>query len=363
MEKRILHILNGLGDGGAETFIMNVYRSMDKQKIQFDFLLRTSNNNANLINEVRNLGANIYIVPSFPEHMLKNYFAVCKFFKNHKYDIIHVHANALIYIVPFIVGKKYGVSKCILHSHNTKAQGGIFSKLLHYWHRNFVGILADEYLACGREAGYWMFKNKKFMVLNNAIDSEKYAYNLQTRKKVREKLHYKSELIFGHIGRFVPVKNHVFLLEIFLRILEKEPEAKLMLIGRGELLNDIVERVKKLNLQDNVLFMGQRDDVYELLQAMDGLIFPSIYEGLPFTLIEAQAAGVPILASDSVSEESKITELIEFYSLDKSPSEWADRAIKLVKECQRKNTINFIKNAHYDIQDTIDKLVDCYTNK
>ena len=330
--KRILHVLNGLGSGGAESFIMNVYRNIDREKIQFDFLLRTSNNSSALIKEAEKLGANIYILSSFPRHVFKNYLEVKAFFKNHKYEVIHVHANALIYITPLIIGRKYHVAKRILHSHNTNTACGVFSNFLHYWNRNFVGLLANEYLACSNEAGKWMFKERDFLVLNNAIDVEQYVYNYKVRKDIREKLKIKDKLVFGHVGRFVEVKNHEFLLDIFKKIVEKKSDAILILVGTGKLLNQVKEKSEKLNLQEKVLFMGERNDVNNLLQAMDGFIFPSIYEGLPFTLIEAQAAGLPILASDTVSEDVKITDCIEFCSLNISPSEWADKAVEILKD-------------------------------
>lgn len=360
MMKRILHVLNGLGSGGAESFIMNVYRNIDREKIQFDFLLRTSNNSSALIKEAEKLGANIYILSSFPRHVFKNYLEVKAFFKNHKYEVIHVHANALIYITPLIIGRKYHVAKRILHSHSTNTRWGIFSNLIHYWNRNFVGALANQYFACSNEAGKWMFKERNFLVLNNAIDVERYVYNYEIRKSVREKLGIDDKIVFGHIGRFAQVKNHEFLLEVFKKIVEKKSNAILMLVGVGELLNQIKECAKKLNLYQKVLFMGERNDVSDLLQAMDGFIFPSIYEGVPFTLIEAQASGLPILASNTISRNVKITDCIEFFPLNIEPVEWANKAISMVKEQKRRNTKDMIKDAHYDINETINKLMNCY---
>lgn len=362
MTIRILHVLNSLGNGGAESFIFNVYRNIDRNIIQFDFLLRSKNNNSKLIDEVEKMGGKIFITPEFPKHPVANYKAVKHFFKTHnEYKVIHVHANALLYITPLILARKLDIQHRILHSHSTATKNNFMFKKIHLFNRLFIKIIAKHFYACGYEAGKWMFgEQEEFKIINNAIDTEKYVIDPVKRNNLRSEMGIEDGFVIGHVGRFVKPKNHTFLIDIFKEIYNSNPKAYLVLIGEGELLPQIKEKVDRLNLSKNVFFLGQRPDVPDLLQVVDTFVFPSIFEGIPIALIEAQAAGLKCFVSDRVSPKSKITKLVRFLSIKDSSAVWANEILMETGKSIRLNMSSDIKLSNYDISDNAKKLEDMY---
>lgn len=352
---RILHVFGALNRGGAETMIMNIYRNIDRSKVQFDFIVHTEEK-CDYDEEIKNLGGRIYRVSKYTG---RNHFKYKKewydFFKQHReYKIIHGHvrSTASIYLS---IAKKYKL-KTISHSHNTSSGTGISAvakNILQYRIRYFV----DYMFACSNESGVWLFgkeacKKKNFFILKNAIETEKYIYNEETRHKVRKELDLKDKFVIGHIGRFHPQKNHDFLIDVFKEMCKRDSEIVLILIGNGELKNQIEKKVSELGLNLKVIFMGIRSDIEKLVQAMDIVIFPSLYEGLPVTLIEVQAAGLPCIVSDRITKSVKITDTIKYLSLDQSKEEWAQKALKYKKNTMRKNMYEEIVKAGYDIKST-----------
>ncbi|CAH2716772.1 Putative glycosyltransferase EpsF [Neobacillus rhizosphaerae] len=363
---RILQVFALMNKGGAETMIMNFYRNIDRSKIQFDFIVH-SQEECDYDKEIRALGGNIYNIPRYTG---KNHFqfkmAWQNFFKEHtEYKIIHGHvrSTASIYLK---IAKKYGLIT-IAHSHSTSSGNGasaLVKNILQYPIRH----TADYLFACSKVAGNWLFgkgasKRGNFVVLNNAIETKKFAYNERLRITKRRELQLENKFVIGHIGRFITPKNHKLLIDIFKEIHDISPNAVLLLIGEGELKKSIVNKVNDMGLSNSVIFTGVRSDISELLQAMDVFLFPSLYEGLPVTLIEAQASGLKIFASNTITEEVFITDLVNYCSLKSTPNEWANRVLNGFDEnINRSRSFTEVKSSNYDIEENAKWLENFYLN-
>lgn len=324
---RILHVLNNLGSGGVEGLLMNIYRNIDRDKIQFDFMIRSPKNNR-FENEVIRMGGRVFIMPEFPKKIIQNYLAVDKFFSEHgEYKIIHVHANALIYTIPLILAKKHGISCRILHSHNTNTRAGILGRIIHASNRIMLDRWATDLLACSKPAAFWMFGRRAYTLVNNGVDLETYRYSSNARDCIRHLLGVGNELVIGHVGRFLPSKNHPFIIEVFAEVLKLQPNAKLLLIGEGEMSPAIQNRIKDLGIANKIYCTGVVSNVQEYLSAMDVFFFPSLYEGLPLALIEAQANGLPCVISKTIPQDVIISDNIYTLALDVSPKTWAEHLL------------------------------------
>lgn len=354
---RILHVVTHMNRGGLETMIMNYYKNIDREKIQFDFLVHRREK-ADYDDEILEMGGKIYRISKLNPFNRKYKTELEKFFARHKeYKIVHVHQDCLSSII-LKVAKKYGVDVRIAHSH-TSNQDKDIKYPIKMIYRYFIPKYATHLMACSNSAGEWMFRGAEFELVNNAIDSKRYLFDETKRRIIREKMGIqREEFLIGHVGRFCYPKNHRFLVDIFEKINEKI-SAKLILVGEGELRSEIETRVNKLGLADKVIFMGLRNDVSDLMQAMDVFVFPSHYEGLPVTVVEAQAAGLPCLISDGVPIECKKTDLVEQELLSKSADEWAEDILKL-KKISRRNTYQDMVEAGYDIQENAKWLSNIY---
>ncbi len=363
---RILHIVGGsMSRAGMETFIMNVYRNIDTTKYQFDFLVH-SDREGDFDEEIQQLGGKIYrVIPDlskiYPIRVFKRFIDTYKFLKSReKYDAIHIHTSAATSLVELLASYFSGCKIRIVHSHSTSTYKSRLHKILY----RLMRLFSTHRYACSEQAGIWMFgkdfnKLKNARVIYNGIDTNVFSYDAEKQQKVKESLGLQHKLVIGHIGRFSKVKNHEFIADVFYQVYKKNREAFLLLIGDGELRKNIEDKVKQLNIDRCVMFAGIRADIEELLLAMDIMLFPSLYEGLPITLVEAQATGLKILASDTVNRAVDLTGLIIFASLEKPPAEWAEI---LVKEAQylRKDQSNSIKKAKYDIRSIANELCSVY---
>ena len=363
MAIRILHVLNGLGNGGTESFLMNLYRSIDREKVQFDFLVR-SNDNLRYEQEVKELGGNIYTTPPYPQKLIKNFKAVNNFFREHpEYEIIHVHSNSLMYIYPLIVAKKQGIKCRIVHSHSTKTQNDRLYKYIHLFNRLFVGRFSTHRFACSTEAGNWMFKDLTFEIINNGIDINKFSYKEDVRNEVRHEFGISNEYVIGHVGRFVNAKNHQFLLNLFKIILEKDVNVKLLLVGNGELKSKIQRMVAENGMGNAVVFTDARNDVERLMQAMDVFVFPSVFEGLGIVAIEAQSSGLHTIVSEHIPQEAFVSGYIESISLNEGANRWASRILELKELNVRINTVDRNRINTYDIKTIANKLEKFYLDE
>lgn len=360
---RILQYVSSLNIGGSQTMIMELYRNIDRKKIQFDFVV-DKKNDIFFKKEIESLGGKVYFLPNYTG---KNHFQYKKawndFFKEHKeYKVIHSHVRSTASIV-LKIAKKHGL-KTISHSHNTSNGTGLAS-LVKRIYQYKIRFVADYFIGCSKDACRWLFGKKiansnRCSVLNNSIYTEKFLYNVDIRKKIRRELNIENKFVIGHVGRFAIPKNHTFLLDIFYELQLKNKDAFLLLVGdNSNLKGEIEKKIYDLKLNDKVLILTNRNDVNELLQAMDVFVMPSLYEGLPVTLIEAQASSLPIVMSDNITDEAIITNLVSKFSLDDSKNIWVKKITEL-KKFKRYNTKDDIESAGYDISKNVKWLTKFY---
>lgn len=362
---RILHVIGIMNRGGAETMIMNLYRRMDRTRVQFDFV-ENSPEPAAFDGEIQALGGRIYRCPHYNG---KNHFQYKRwwnaFFQAHagEYGIIHGHlgSTAAIYLK---IAKKYGLYT-IAHSHSSGTDHSLKNllyKMISYPTRN----IADYFFACSEAAGRDRFgkavsASDRCKVLNNTIDTEQFRLDAAVRAAMRKEFGLTDEMLVGHVGRFTGEKNHMFILDVFKAIRENNSACKLILVGDGPLRQSVQERAKELNIEQDTIFTGVRSDVNRLLQAMDVLLFPSLYEGLPVTIVEAQASGLPCVLSDRVPEECKLTDAVRFIPLEEPPEIWAGHVTEAAGR-ERKDASQAIRAAHYDISESAPWLENFYVS-
>lgn len=344
MPLRILHVVTYMGRGGLETMIMNYYRHIDRSKVQFDFLVHRDFE-ADYDAEILSLGGRIYRLPPLNPFGVEYLSQLDQFFEEHgEYRIVHCHLDCMAGI-PLKYAKKHGVPVRIAHAHNSN-QTKDKKYLLKLFYRRNITKYATDLFACGDEAGKWMFRATSFHIMNNAIDTARYVYSPETAEQARTELKIPGNaMVCGHVGRFMTQKNHEFLLRVFAKMPEN---AWLLLVGDGALREAVERRAEDLGIRNRIIFTGVRADVHRMLQAMDVFVFPSIYEGLPVSVIEAQASGLPCLISDKVPIECKKTDLIRQIPLDAGEDAWAAAAVETAGVVRR-NTSTEIKAAGFDI--------------
>lgn len=365
---RVLQVFTILNRGGAESMIMNYYRHIDRNKVQFDFLVHREERGV-FEEEIESLGGKIYRMPAINPLLIKKYYReLDDFFKLHPYSIVHSHINTFSSF-PLKVAAKNNIKCRISHAHTTtrplsvsfirKKPIDAAKILFKNIRKNSLKKYSTHLMACGEQAGYWLFGKSNYEVLPNAIDSIEYIHNTQTSVSLKKKYNLENNLLIGHIGNFSYPKNYPFILSVFKQIKKNKKESKLVLIGDGKLRNEIEKIAITLELLDDIIFFGVRSDVAELLQMMDVFLFPSHYEGLPVTLVEAQASGLKIFASDVITREVELTDDITFLPLDKSPEFWADQIIKAIPY-ERKDNSEVIKAKGYDVVENAKRLENFY---
>lgn len=363
---RVLHVLDSMGPGGAQAFIMNVYREIDRDKIQFDFLLHKEYENS-YDDEVKQLGGKIYYLPGRRDGILKNKRALKEFFKEHtEYKSVHMHISSLTYIEPLIAAKVAGVKNRIVHSHNTRASGSKLHKMIHTLNKLRIERIATHFYACSDNAARWFYGDKglykKSKVIQNGINTDLYKASTATGEEYRKLINIGDAVVLGHIGRFSKVKNHAFLLDIFKAYHAKNSSSVLVLVGDGSTKEQIENKAKEYQLDKKVIFTGNRKDVPQLLQVMDVVVMPSHYEGFPVVLVEAQAASVPCVVSDVVTATVDITGGVEFCSLEDSAEKWSETIEKCLKKGKNPDWNGMIKKAGFDIKDVCLELSKTYTD-
>lgn len=358
---RVLQVVTHMNRGGLETMLMNYYRHIDKNKIQFDFLThRPESETKDYDDEIRALGGRIYHMPPlnpFNPHYFK---MLDQFFEEHsEYKIVHAHLDCMSGY-PLRIAKKHGVPVRIAHAHTTLIDKNI-KKYIKLFSKKRISSVATILFACGKEAGSWMFAGDKFQILNNAIDVREYVFDVNKRLKVRNEFGLEDdEFIIGHVGNFTEAKNHEFILNLIEEVSKETTKIKFVLVGDGERRTQYQRIAHELKIDDKVIFTGKRQDVSSLMQGFDLFIFPSIYEGLPVTLVEAQASGLPCLVSQNVTREISITENIRFLSLEYI-EEWKQEIVKLSRErFPRKNMGKMIIEKNFDIKNNAKWLEEFY---
>ncbi len=359
---RVLHYVGKMNRGGMETFIMNLYRCVDKEKIQFDFAVH-GNKNGDFEDEILSMGGKFY---NFP-HMRKNPLAYKKawktFWQKHKndYTAFHFHTNSLANIIAISEAAKVGVPKRIIHAHSSFANKGRLQRLndyLHKLHQKKIDKYANVLFSCSDKAANWLFGGMEcngieVKLIKNAIDVQKYHMDEAVREKTRKELGFEaSHKVIGHIGTFLPVKNHEFLIELIERAYKLDNSVRAVLIGNGCLFDEMKEKVKNKSLENIIIFTGVRADIEKLLMAMDLFVMPSKYEGLPVSLVEAQANGVPLLVSDTITKDVEFNPNMVYYDLSAGYECWATQALNMLNTLPRYGFQDKVKAAGFDIDET-----------
>lgn len=354
--ERILQVVTYMGRGGIETMLMNYYRRMDREKIQFDFLVHRDFR-ADYDDEIEALGGKIYRIPPMNPVSGSYRRTLTDFFREHPYRVVHCHLNYMSGVV-LAAAKKAGASVRIAHAHTASMAPG-WKQAVRRLCKYLIPNTATYLLACSGEAGSAIFGKHPFSLMANAIDSANFTPNENLRTQVRKELNLKDAFTLMHVGRMIYAKNHGFLLAVFAEIQKAEPFAKLVLVGDGELHSEI-EAKAALFPEGSVLLLGTRTDIPRLLQAADVFAFPSVFEGMPVTMLEAQAAGLPCVKSDTITDECIVTDLVTSLPIT-DPALWA-KTILEKRHTPRRDQLDAIRASGYDIADAAKKLERFYLN-
>ena len=354
---RVLQVIGSMNLGGAENFLMNVYRKIDRTKVQFDFVVHKQ---GVFDDEIKKLGGEIYYIkPLQKVGPIKYRKELKEIFDSKKYRIVHSQIDQ---VSGFILKVAYqcGIPVRIAHSHSSKNSNSFVGKIYKSYLQKKINKYSTKRYACSDKAGKWLYKRANFEIINNGIDIDKFIFNVNERKSLRKQYNIDaSTLVIGHVGRFMEAKNHDYLIDIFNDYNKNvNSNSVLLLIGSGELKEKIILKVNKLSLNKNVIFLEGLTDVYRYYNMMDIFVFPSIYEGLPLTLIEAQVNGLKCLISKNVTKECKITENCEFLDINCSSNIWTNKIIKSENRKIDKTSKEILK---YDSQNIANRLCAFYT--
>lgn len=363
MEKapyRILQVVTKMNRGGTETMLMNHYRALDRTRVQFDFLVHYPEIGV-YESEIKSLGGRIFHAPAIRPWTYPSYFTwLDSFFKEHASEFCAVHGHiqentgfALHY------AKKYGIKHRVCTSHAAPLH-----KDYKYIFREFAKLYLKRSvvsrLACGEKAGKHLYGNNEFTIFKNAINSGLFLFSQETRTKKRAELGISDNaFVIGHVGRFDTAKNQKFIIDTLFEYLSVNKDCMALLIGDGITREHLALHAEKLGIKDKVIFTGPRADINELLQAFDVFMMPSLFEGLPVSVIEAQCAGLPCVLADTIDPATDITGNCSFISLDAPKSKWID-TIEKTKDIKRGNMLKHIINAGYDVTNNLKLLLPFY---
>ena len=358
---KILEVIGSMDMGGAETFLMNVLRNIDRKKFELIFLCY-GNKKFDYEEELVSLGGKIVRISKPTGNIFKNIKQIKDIIRNNNIDVVHCHTyfNSMYAL---IAAKQCKIKKKITHSHSTVSEKkpNIIKKIYFFVAKIIINLYSTDYLACGKEAGEALFfKNKKFQVIDNGIILEKFYYNKNLREEKRKELKLPNDYqIIGHVGRFEEAKNHSFLIDLFDEYQKKNKKTLLLLIGDGSLRPSIEKKIKEKKLNNKVILLLKRSDVNELYNVMDLFLFPSLYEGLPVVLVEAQTNGLPIVASDTIDKDSDYTNTISFLSLQDSKDVWITEIEKRLGK--RTDNRKLMENSKYNIKNTVKQIEEIYS--
>ena len=353
--KRLLCIISGLNAGGAETFLMKIYREIDREKYQMDFCINVDGE-CFYTNEIEGMGGIIYHIPPKSQSVKEFKRQLTEIIRENHYEyVLRITSNAAGFM-DLKIAKKAGAKICAARSSNSSDGDGWKVKAAHMLGRilysKYVDVrFAPSDLAAKYTFGKRAYENGDVAILHNGVDLNVFRYDAEAGKKVRDEFGINQEVkVIGHIGRFMKQKNHEFLIDVFAQIHKLDKDACLLLVGSGEMEQQIRDKVEKNGLKDCVIFAGVRLDIPQILSAMDVFLFPSLYEGMPNTVIEAQATGLPCIISDTITREADITGLTEYISLNESAKYWADTVMKHIIGYKRRNTAEDFKKKGYSIE-------------
>lgn len=354
---KILMIFSSyVSNEGIANNVINYFKNIDKSDLQMEFVVQNQPQDW-MVNEIVNNNSQYYVLKNRNRNTVKYIKDLIQIIKKNKYDIVQVHGSSSLLVIELLAAWLAGVKVRIAHSRNTTCD----HKLLHKLLRPLFNKVVTHCFACGHDAGKWLFKNREFHVINNGKEIDKFLYNEEVRNKCRKNLNIYDQIVIGHVGRFNMQKNHEYLIDIFANLNDKN--YVLLLIGKGSLFDEVKEKVNRLNLQDKVIFIGETNEVYKYLQAMDIFVFPSKFEGLPNVLLEAQIAGLPIYASDKITNEVKICNDVEFISIEDEPKIWSEKIYECKinnRELNRDFIYKQFKECGFDIKENAKELKKLY---
>ncbi|MGL6107384.1 glycosyltransferase [Romboutsia sp.] len=362
---KVLHYTPGFLSGGIESRLLDWYRNIDRSNIQFCLVKLNNIDDTHNISEFKRLGGEVY---NFPSLNLKNSFKyikeLTKLFKNNKFDVVHVHdVNSGIFVL--IIAKISKIKLRILHSRTTDYLPNEKNLLIKKSLKKLGPIFSNKFFACSDEAGIWLFgdkKSKDVKVIKNGIQIEKFIFDEEKRNSIRQELGIKDKKVVGTISRLSPQKNINFLLKVFSKIYEKDNNTVLLIVGEGQMKQELIEKAKYLSLENQIIFLGEKNDVWNYYMAFDLFISTSLYEGFGTTAIESQATGTPTLLSTGFPNVVCVTNIVERINLDDSIEKWAERSIKLMKVRGKKTITNEIIEAGYSAEQVAKNLECIYLN-
>lgn len=360
--KRLLCILSGMNAGGAETFLMKIYRNIDRAKYQMDFCINVQEK-CFYEDEILNMGGRIYRIPSKSQSLREFERQLAGVIRDNEYDHVLRITSSAMGFMDLKIAKKAGATVCCARSSNASDGGGLKARIAHRLGRLLYNRYVDVKIAPSDLAAQYTFGEKAYRsgavsILHNAADLTAFCYDENRRQNVRREFNIPDNVkVVGHVGRFAEQKNHMFLADVFDAIHKKAPDTVLLLAGDGPLKPAFEEKTNGMGLSDSVIFLGIRSDIPAILSAMDVFVFPSFYEGMPNTVIEAQATGLPCVISDTVTREANITGLVEYASLGHSAEDWAELIIQRFT-IQRKDTKEDFRHNRYDIGSVANDFVD-----
>lgn len=337
--------------GGKETYIINVFKLLKKLHYRVYFI--AYNNQIAYEEDLIEQGAVIIRLPARNEGYWKFCKALDDLFKKNTFDVIWSHKTTLSSCEALSIAKKNKVRIRIIHSHSSANMGGRFTYIMHIINKIRIRYIANRYIACSEEASKWFYGNHDSIILKNAINLSSFKFNKEMREKIREKYSIGNEIVVGHVGRFGLEKNHIKIIEVFAELCKNNQNVKLVLCGDGEQRDCVEQCIFKYGLDEDVILTGVINNVNEILQAFDVFIMPSLFEGLPFVLIEAQAAGLRCVVSDTVSKESDVAGWNTFLPLSADIKTWAKEVKNAARPNDRKKGFELLKSKGFDIADNI----------
>ena len=338
--KRLLCIVNNMNTGGAETFLMKLYRNIDRTKYQFDFCV-TEPGEGFYYEEIRRLGGRIHKIEGKSKHPIKSMIMLWKLVREERYESVIRMGWHAFNAVDLLVAKFAGAKRLAFRSASGAMSRNWKKRLFLHWIPLPVARLvpnvkiAPSDLAAQFMFGKHAYEKGKVLLLNNGVDTSQFVFDESVRRQLREELELGDAFVIGHVGRLTGQKNHKFLFEIFGEIKVERPDAVLCLVGGGELEQSLREQVRDLGLEESVRFLGIRSDVPRLLMVFDVMVFPSFFEGMPNTVIEAQATGLHCVIADTITQEAGVTDRVEYLSLEDSADIWAQRALQYATPYER----------------------------
>lgn len=364
-KNNVLQIVPFLDGGGVENLLLNYYKHLGNENFKFDFIVHGAKKGGQE-RIFENMGSKIFHIKSKHENIIDNLKSMKKIIFSGDYDVIHVH-QGIMGVFPLYYAKKSGIKIRIAHAHKAYEKKSLIQKALDKILLPFLKRYATHWLACSKDAGISLWgekavKNDNVIIIKNGIDVEKFKFNEEKRKEKRKELNIENKFVIGSVGRLSYQKNHDFLIDIFNEIYTKNKNSELIIAGSGELETEIRNKIKTLGLEKNVKLLGLREDVNDILLAIDVFVLPSRYEGLGIVYIEAQASGLLSFGSEGVvPHEVKVTDLMEFIPLEKSSKYWANKILNHSNKYERVDTSKEIKLRGYDLDEMIKSIKNIYT--